>query len=111
MCIRDRYGPYRQSERKLLYHDFVKKLLNLGAAYYAFDTESELEHMRDKLSNEGVPAPKYDASVRMKMKNSLTFSQTEVNAWLEAGKPYVIRLLVKPGDQVSFVDTLSLIHI
>ena len=25
---------------------------------------------------------------------------------MEAGKPYVIRLLVKPGDQVSFVDTI-----
>ena len=103
---REVYGPYRQSERKLLYHDFVQKLLNMGAAYYAFDTESELEHMRDKLSNEGVPAPKYDASVRMGMKNSLTFSQAEVKSWLEAGKPYVIRLLVNPGDQVSFVDTI-----
>lgn len=100
------YGPYRQSERKPIYHKYIRQLLANGKAYYAFDTESELENMRDRLSNEGVPAPKYDASVRMTMKNSLTLSADESKSWIDSGKPYVIRLLVNPGETVSFDDMI-----
>ena len=52
------HEPYRQSERKELYHKYVQQLLESGKAYYAFDTESELEQMRDRLANEGIAAPK-----------------------------------------------------
>lgn len=100
------YAPYRQSERKQLYNKYILQLVADGKAYYAFDTESELEHMRDRLANEGVPAPKYDATVRLTMKNSLSLDPGTTKSWLESGKPYVIRLLVQPGEQVSFVDTI-----
>jgi len=100
------HAPYRQSERKDLYSIFIRKLIENGQAYYAFDTESELEHMRDRLANEGVPAPKYDSTVRLIMKNSLSLDSEATKAWLESGKPYVIRLLVRPGEQVSFYDTI-----
>ncbi len=97
-------GPYRQSERKLLYHEQALELIKTGKAYYAFDTEAELEAMRARLSDAGVPAPKYDASVRMTMNNSLSLSQEEANQRLTQGMPYVIRLRVDPGLQVSFKD-------
>ncbi len=37
------YAPYRQSERKIIYHDYAEQLLKSGHAYYAFDTPEELE--------------------------------------------------------------------
>ena len=36
------YGPYRQSERKDIYRQYVRQLLDKGAAYIAFDTPEEL---------------------------------------------------------------------
>src|ERR1700761_6083288 len=30
------FGPYRQSERKLLYREYADKLIDAGHAYYAF---------------------------------------------------------------------------
>ncbi|MBR2168050.1 MAG: glutamate--tRNA ligase, partial [Paludibacteraceae bacterium] len=32
------HRPYRQSERREIYHQYVDQLLNSGHAYYAFDT-------------------------------------------------------------------------
>ena len=40
------YGPYRQSERKEVYHEHIKHLVASGKAYYAFDTPEELEALR-----------------------------------------------------------------
>ena len=40
------YGPYRQSERKSIYREYVDRLVAEGHAYYAFDTPDELETMR-----------------------------------------------------------------
>lgn len=42
------YGPYRQSERKDLYGQFARLLLDEGYAYIAFDTEAELDDIRKK---------------------------------------------------------------
>ena len=54
------FGPYRQSERKHIYKDYVQKLLNSGKAYYAFDTEEELEDMRKSMKEAGHPSPQYN---------------------------------------------------
>src|SRR6478736_8429221 len=40
------HAPYRQSERKEIYKQYAQKLINEGNAYYAFDTEQELDEMR-----------------------------------------------------------------
>ncbi len=105
-----RYGgphpPYRQSERKDLYHQYVQDLVDQGKAYYAFDTPEELEAMRTRLSGEGVPAPKYDASVRMSMRNSLTLNDTEVSELFDNNTPCVVRLRVDPDQTVGFEDSI-----
>ena len=36
-------GPYRQSERREIYKQYVQQLLDAGKAYIAFDTPEELE--------------------------------------------------------------------
>ena len=44
-----KYGPYRQSERKEIYKQYVDQLLNEGKAYIAFDTPQELEAKREEI--------------------------------------------------------------
>ncbi len=40
------YGPYIQSERKEIYHAFIKHLLEKGLAYPCFCTEEQIEETR-----------------------------------------------------------------
>ena len=42
------YGPYRQTERKEIYHTFIKYLIEIGRAYPCFCTKEELAEMREK---------------------------------------------------------------
>lgn len=100
------YGPYRQSERKHIYQDYVNRLIESGKAYYAFDSADELERMRERLKADGIHTPKYDHSLRGTMKNSLTLSKDEVKEFLNRGEDVVVRLLVPKGDEVSFTDVV-----
>ena len=44
----EKFGPYRQSERKHLYKQYVDELMANGNAYYAFDTADDLDvHRKD----------------------------------------------------------------
>ena len=49
----ERFGPYRQSERKELYKKYADTLIHSGWAYYAFDTSEELEAHRKGHEKEG----------------------------------------------------------
>ncbi len=40
------HGPYRQSERKELYKQYVDQLVAAGVAYPCFCTDEELEAMK-----------------------------------------------------------------
>jgi glutamyl-tRNA synthetase len=100
------YGPYRQSERKEIYHNFAQKLIASGEAYYAFDTTEELDQMRERLQKSGNPSPKYDAITRQSMKNSLTLPQDEVQKRLDAGEEYVVRLKVPRRETIRFEDII-----
>ena len=51
------HAPYRQSERKAIYKQYVDQLLQAGLAYIAFDTPAELEAKRTEMLNF-----QYDAS-------------------------------------------------
>jgi len=92
------YGPYFQSQRTDLYAGFAKELLDKGLAYYAFDTPEEIEKVRQQARAAGEQPPKYDASIRSKMRNSLSLPQDKVEELLQSGAPYVIRLFI-PGDR------------
>jgi glutamyl-tRNA synthetase len=41
-------GPYRQSERLEIYEPYVRRLLEQGQAYYAFETADELDALREQ---------------------------------------------------------------
>ncbi len=100
------YGPYRQSERKEIYSKYANQLIESGNAYYAFDTPDELVEMRERLKQAGVPGLQYDAVSRTGMKNSLTLSAEEVQANLDNGVPYVIRLNVPENEEIRFHDLI-----
>jgi len=46
------YGPYRQRQRKEIYHVFAKKLLLEGLAYPCFCTEEELSQIHEEQEKE-----------------------------------------------------------
>lgn len=100
------HAPYRQSERKHLYREFADKLVASGNAYYAFDTEEEIEKMRTDLIAQGNPSPSYNSVTRQYMKNSLSLSQDEVEARLASGAPYVIRFKMPRNEDVKFHDEI-----
>ncbi len=99
-------GPYRQSERKEMYHEYAMQLIENGNAYYAFDTTEEIDEMRERLKASGNPSPKYDSITRQSMKNSLTLPQDEVERRLAAGDEYVVRLKVPRRETVKFEDLI-----
>jgi glutamyl-tRNA synthetase len=100
------HAPYRQSERKEIYKKYAQQLIDSGAAYYAFDTEQELEAMRERLKNAGVAIQQYNSITRMEMRNSLTLSDQEVKDLISAGTPYVIRLKVPRKEEVRLNDLI-----
>lgn len=95
------HGPYRQSERRDIYREHVKMLLDAGKAYIAFDTPEELQAAR-----EATPNFQYDASTREQMRNSLTMSAEEVERRIAEGEPYVVRFKIEPGSEVAVDDLL-----
>ena len=95
------HGPYRQSERREIYHTYVKQLLDSGHAYIAFDTPEELEAKRAE-----IPNFQYDARTRMQMRNSLTMPAEEVKALMEKGEKYVVRFKVEPNEDVHVHDLI-----
>jgi glutamyl-tRNA synthetase len=99
-------GPYRQSERKPMYRQYADLLLVKGHAYYAFDTPDELDQMRERMKNAGVPSPQYNAVVRETMQNSLTLSDDEVRQRLDRGDSYVIRIKMPRNEEVRIQDII-----
>ena len=95
------HGPYRQSERREIYHQYVKQLLDSGHAYIAFDTPEELDAKRAE-----IPNFQYDARTRMQMRNSLTMSADEVKALMDKGEKYVVRFKVEPDEDVHVHDLI-----
>ena len=95
------HGPYRQSERREIYHQYVKQLLDSGHAYIAFDTPEELEAKRTE-----IPNFQYDARTRLQMRNSLTMPADEVKRLVDGGEKYVVRFKVEPNEDVHVHDLI-----
>ena len=93
------HGPYRQSERRDIYKQYVQQLLDNDKAYIAFDTPEELEAKRAEIQNF-----QYDAHTRMQMRNSLTLSKED--ALIADGKQYVVRFKIEPGQEIHVNDMI-----
>ena len=95
------YGPYIQSERQAsgLYLEYAKKLIESGDAYYCFCDKERLATLKTSVGEDGKEITMYD-------KHCLHLSQEEIQANLDAGKPYVIRMNMPTEGTTTFVDEL-----
>jgi glutamyl-tRNA synthetase len=99
------YGPYRQSERRAIYRQYAEQLVQNGLAYYAFDTEAELEVMRSRTHPVEANSSQYGPATRMNMKNALTLPEEMVQKKLNDGEPHVIRIKI-PENEVIHVNDI-----
>jgi glutamyl-tRNA synthetase len=97
------YGPFKQSERKEIYQTYVKELMKKGLAYPCFLTAEEIDDIRKKQEEAKVDIGYYGEYAVSK---NLTYE--EVEAKLQAGMPYVVRLASPgvPGNHVTYNDPI-----
>jgi glutamyl-tRNA synthetase len=86
----EKFGPYRQSERKDIYKKHIEELILKGKAYYAFDTAEELDFHRKNNEKEGKTFI-YNWNNRKELTNSISLSKEEVIKRIENGEKYVVR--------------------
>ena len=86
------YGPYVQSERKSIYLEYAKKLVELGGAYYCFCTPERVQSLKDESGN-----IRYD-------KHCLKLSKQEIEQKIANGEPYVIRQNVPTEGTGVYTD-------
>lgn len=92
------YGPYVQSERKPIYLEYAKKLVEKGGAYYCFCTKERLDSLRKEAESRNETF-RYDGHCR-------ELPKEEVDRRLQAGEPYVIRQKIPYEGTTSFHDEL-----
>lgn len=97
------YGPYRQSERQAVYGEYIQKLIDTGHAYYAFDTQDQLDQYRKDHEAKGKTFI-YNWHNRNKLDNSLSLSEDELQQKIASGMPYVIRYKCPVDEQLHLHD-------
>ena len=100
-----KHGPYRQSERGLVYEKHISMLISNGGAYYAFDTKEELEKERKLCEKEGKTFI-YNASNRLRFKNSLSLSSKKTKELIEK-QNYVVRFKTPEKREITCYDVLK----
>lgn len=95
------FGPYVQSERQAsgLYMKYAKQLIESGNAYYCFCDKERLAELKTSVGEDGKEITVYD-------KHCLHLSKEEIQANLDAGKPYVIRINMPTEGTTTFYDEL-----
>ncbi|MBQ9070421.1 MAG: glutamate--tRNA ligase [Clostridia bacterium] len=88
------HGPYVQSERKAIYMEYAKKLVDMGYAYYCFCTKERLEELHSEDATGG-----YDRHCR-------NLSKEEIEKNLASGIPFVIRQKMPLEGTTSYVDSV-----
>jgi glutamyl/glutaminyl-tRNA synthetase len=91
-------GPYLQSQRKDIYDQYIRKLLDEQKAYYCFDTPEELETMREEAEDQ---------------KGNLTYPRPErlpdendAQKAREQGRPVTVRFAVPQNDPIVVQDVV-----
>ncbi|UVC07866.1 glutamate--tRNA ligase [Rhizobium sp. TH2] len=90
------YGPYRQSNRKHIYGEYVEKIVAAGHGFRCFCTPERLEEMRAGQRAAGKQ-PKYDG-------RCLTLSAEEVTSRMASGEPSVVRMKIPTEGACKFHD-------
>ncbi|MCF6213323.1 MAG: glutamate--tRNA ligase [Flavobacteriaceae bacterium] len=101
----EKFGPYRQSERKQLYKKYADELIEKGCAYYAFDTSEALNFHRKDHEAKGKTFI-YNHHNRLKLDNSLALSADVISEKLKSGTPYVVRFKTPTDEQLELNDII-----
>lgn len=91
------YGPYRQTERKSIYLEQIKILLENGSAFPCFCTAERLAEVR-KEQQKNKQQTGYDGTCKH-------ISPAEAKSRIEAGEPHVIRFNM-PREGKTLVNDL-----
>jgi len=91
-------GPYRQTERREIYHEYAWKLVELGHAFPCFCTPERLEKVRqEQMANK--QNPRYDGTCR-------NLDLDEARRRVKAGEKYVIRFKMPKEGSITTTDLL-----
>jgi len=98
------YGPYFQRQRAEIYQTYAKDLIRKGKAYPCFCTEEELNEIKDKQAAANILTGYHSSFAKCR---NLTYE--EVEARVQAGQPFVIRLRSKGKEdgRITFTDTIK----
>jgi len=100
----EKFGPYRQSERKDLYKKYADQLIDTGWAYYAFDSSEELDSHRKQHEAEGKTfIYNWHNREKGRLVNSLVLSNDEVQQRINSGEKFVIRFKT-PQDETLILE-------
>ncbi|MCL4561851.1 MAG: glutamate--tRNA ligase [Chloroflexi bacterium] len=90
------FGPYRQTERREIYHEYAWKLVEMGHAFLCFCTPDRLEKIRqEQMKNK--QNPRYDGTCR-------NLSLDEGRRRAASGEKYVIRFKMPKEGSVTTTD-------
>jgi glutamyl-tRNA synthetase len=101
----EKFGPYKQSERKQLYKQYADELIQSGHAYYAFDTAESLDAQRKEQEEQGKTFI-YNWHNREKLDTSLVISDQETEKRIANGEEYVIRFKTPVDETLHLKDII-----
>ena len=101
----EKFGPYKQSERKHLYKQYADQLIDSGNAYYAFDTAEALDLHRKQHEDQGKTFI-YNHHNREKLDTSLVISAEETAKRIGNGDDYVIRFKTPVDETLHLQDII-----
>ncbi len=101
----EKFGPYRQSDRKAIYQNYADDLIQNGWAYYAFDTSDALDAHRKQHEADGKTFI-YNHHNREKLDTSLVSSKEETAERIANGEHYVIRFKTPVNETLVLQDII-----
>ena len=103
----EKFGLYRQSERKHLYKQYADQLIAEDKAYYAFDTAEQLDAHRKQHEAEGKTfIYNWHNREKGRLVNSLVLSEEETQGKLDAGEDYVVRFKSPQDETLHLKDSI-----
>ena len=101
----EKYGPYRQSERRSIYKEYAERLVKNGNAYYAFDTSDQLnEHRRQHELQGKTFIYNWHNRGKGRLINSLVLPSDITKKRIENGDDFVIRFKTPKDESLILHD-------
>ena len=92
------HSPYHQSQRKAIYQQHARRLVEMGHAYYCFCTTQRLAELRQEQGRLKLP-PRYDGFCR-------DLDLAEADRRIAQGQPHVVRFKMPKAGAITVQDHL-----